>query len=570
MGTIWNKMVKQFGIEGRSSAKFLRNLCTQAKNATLTRNGMSPEQAVFGRSLRWPLVGTTDEDDIPLAALGTDGEAWLASQIRAAVRMALLSRDASDKIRRATLRRAPGVVGELAPGTRIYFWSPHPSKGRQREDALRWRGPATVIARESVGRYYVGWRSRVLLVAKDQIRMATMEEAAASDTIAKDLALTADKKYYQDMTGEPTPPPPPPRRRQKENVVPQVPAMPLLRDMPEAVRALEIKEREIPEEEPQEEEDLGELAPRTPPHDVDEEDRLAREQIQARGTQELARAFGFGAAASRPVEQKPMALMDYSESSLGQLSAQKRSMLDDVPNSIKKYKVGAGQLAALVMFATKGSKDSWFTQEELDGLSCLVGFHVTGARVHRTPRRRLYDHDRHGRTGRLTLMCTDDEVEALDDGAGQSRSGEKRLAFWTGMTIFYEQRPKYGARDETRYIDTPVGLVPMKATTEELANMEEIFVTWGAEPSEIVDVHTLEMKNNMKELNPKTFGAEEKEAFDEADAAEWKQWLASGAVALVPRARRAAFRRTRFSRRRCDLFGRTRPRRQDNCRRSHG
>ena len=184
----------------------------------------------------------------------------------------------------------------------------------------------------------------MLLVAKDQIRMATMEEAAASDTIAKDMALTADQKYYQDMTGEAIPPP---RRRQKENVVPQVPAMPLLRDMPEAVRALEIKEREIPEEEPQEEEeeDIGELAPRTPPYDVDEEDRLAREQIQARGTQELARAFGFGAAASRPVEQKPveqkpMGLMDYSESSLGQLSAQKRSLLDDVPNSIKKYKVG--------------------------------------------------------------------------------------------------------------------------------------------------------------------------------------------------------------------------------------
>jgi hypothetical protein len=137
------------------------------------------------------------------------------------------------------------------------------------------------------------------------------------------------------------------------------------------------------------------------------------------------------------------------------------------------------------------------------------------------------------------------------------------------MTIFYEQRPKYGARDETRYIDTPVGLVPMKATTEELANLEEIFVTWGAEPSEIVDVHTLEMKNNMKELNPKTFGAEEKEAFDEADAAEYSGWPV---VPLLwcPRARRAAFRRTRFSRRRCDLFGRTRQKRQDNCRRSHG
>ncbi len=42
------------------------------------------------------------------------------------------------------------------------------------------------------------------------------------------------------------------------------------------------------------------------------------------------------------------------------------------------------------------------------------------------------------------------------------------------------------------------------------------------------------MKNNMKELDPKAFSDEEKQAFDEADAAEWKQRLASGSVALVP------------------------------------
>ena len=112
-------------------------------------------------------AGTADEDEIPLAALGADGEAWLAAQLRTTTRMALLSRGASDKIRRATLRRAPGVVGELAPGTRVYFWIPRPIKKRQRQDALRWRGPATVIARESVGRYYIGWRSRVRLLAKD-------------------------------------------------------------------------------------------------------------------------------------------------------------------------------------------------------------------------------------------------------------------------------------------------------------------------------------------------------------------------------------------------------------------
>ena len=152
--------------------KLVVSICTQAKTATMTRRGVTPERAVFGRVLCWPCAASTvDEDEITLAALGTDGEAWLVAQICAAARMALLSRDASDKMLRATP------------------WSPQPVKGRQRQDALRWRGLATVIARESVGRY-IGWRSRVLLVAKDQIRLATMEEVVASYSIAKVMAMT--------------------------------------------------------------------------------------------------------------------------------------------------------------------------------------------------------------------------------------------------------------------------------------------------------------------------------------------------------------------------------------------
>ena len=234
LGTIFNKMVTQFGTEGRERVKLVLNVCTQAKNATMTRNGMTPEQAVFGRALRWPCAaGTSDEDEIPLGALGTDGEAWLAAQIRAAARMALLSRDASDKIRRATLRRAPGVVGELTPGTRVYFWSPHPIKGRHRQDALRWRGPATVIARERFGRYYLGWRFRVLLVAKDQIGLATMEEAAASHSIARDMAMTdIGQRFYKEMTGAASP-----VRTQED--VPQGPALPAPGSLPDGVHALQ-------------------------------------------------------------------------------------------------------------------------------------------------------------------------------------------------------------------------------------------------------------------------------------------------------------------------------------------
>ncbi len=69
----------------------------------------------------------------------------------------------------------------------------------------------------------------------------------------------------------------------------------------------------------------------------------------------------------------------------------------------------------------------------------------------------------------------------MDDGVRQTRSGEKRPVPWAGMTIFYVQRPGHGARDELKYVDTPMGLVPTRVTTEGLVNLEEIFMTWGRE-----------------------------------------------------------------------------------------
>ena len=52
-----------------------------------------------------------------------------------------------------------------------------------------------MIARESPGRYYVGWKARVLWVAMNQLRMVTAEEAAAAEVIAKE----ADQ-HSQDRT----------------------------------------------------------------------------------------------------------------------------------------------------------------------------------------------------------------------------------------------------------------------------------------------------------------------------------------------------------------------------------
>ena len=61
---------------------------------------------------------------------------------------------------------------------------------------------------------------------------------------------------------------------------------------------------------------------------------------------------------------------DYSEE--GRLAAEKRlTLLDDVPLTIKRSKVGADQRPQLVMFMVQGAEggcDMWLPREELEGL----------------------------------------------------------------------------------------------------------------------------------------------------------------------------------------------------------
>ena len=56
--------------------------CCQAKNATIKRNGVSPDMLVYGRVLRW-MSSTLNEDDgdSRLAALNPEGAAWKTLQL---------------------------------------------------------------------------------------------------------------------------------------------------------------------------------------------------------------------------------------------------------------------------------------------------------------------------------------------------------------------------------------------------------------------------------------------------------------------------------------------------------
>ncbi len=206
LGTLWRKIIYDFDIDNNSHlAATALAAIIQAKNATMTRNGTTPEQAVFGRASRWTENANNDDDAILLSVLGSHGIAWKMTQTRTAAKLALIERDAMDKVRRSMLRAAPTVMEEVAPGTRIHFWCPDPLRGRRRQDPERWRGPATVIARESKGSYYISWRGRVILVAREQIRLATSWETAAHGTIEKDLNITAknqEDKSYIDISDE--------------------------------------------------------------------------------------------------------------------------------------------------------------------------------------------------------------------------------------------------------------------------------------------------------------------------------------------------------------------------------
>ena len=119
-------------------------------------------------------------------------------QIRTTAKLHLLQGGACDKVRMAVLRKAPVVLGDLCPGSRIYFWVPAVNKGRRQEDPCIYGwGSATLVARRGSNRHYIAYRANILLVAREQMRDATSMEAAAVDHIAGEMELVSQ---YEDNT----------------------------------------------------------------------------------------------------------------------------------------------------------------------------------------------------------------------------------------------------------------------------------------------------------------------------------------------------------------------------------
>ena len=61
-----------------------------------------------------------------------------------------------------------------------------------------------MVARQGASRYFIAYRAKVLLVAREQMRHATSMENAAVDRIAEDMDLVAQdgEKAYHDIADE--------------------------------------------------------------------------------------------------------------------------------------------------------------------------------------------------------------------------------------------------------------------------------------------------------------------------------------------------------------------------------
>ena len=207
LGVAWGAAVEDSKAEGRQAMKVSLACAVQAKNATVSRRGMSAHALVFGRQAYLPEL--LDEEVWQAASMGqslsTEGEITRQAEMRAAAKVALLRGDIHAKLKRA-LRRASagGPARSYYPGEMIYFWAPS-TKARYRKSSGNWRGRAVILVPDGAQRYFVSWRGRCLLVAASNLKPAALEDSANHDLRLREAEAHAERGYV-DLTRDSGPP----------------------------------------------------------------------------------------------------------------------------------------------------------------------------------------------------------------------------------------------------------------------------------------------------------------------------------------------------------------------------
>ena len=220
LGTMVSAITAEHTIEGFTGMKLALAAATSAKNQTITKDGFTPNQRVFGQEVRFPSLVEEDAKPSFAEALDTHTEFARSHHMRITARLALIRMDVQEKVKRAVLRKPPGAYdGPYMPGAQIYFWNPKRVTKRYQRGGL-WRGPATALVRESNRRYFCSWRGRALLLAQENTRLATKEELALNEPAKEDAEeighLLRDPlrdNEYRDQTHFKAPPRAPTRKQ---------------------------------------------------------------------------------------------------------------------------------------------------------------------------------------------------------------------------------------------------------------------------------------------------------------------------------------------------------------------
>ena len=587
LGVMVQAVVDEHQVEGYRGMRLALAAATAAKNATISREGFTPDQRVFGKECVWPSLTDEDEKMGFAEGLSTESEVARAHRMRTSARISLLRQDVREKLRRAILRKPAAAVVEYVPGAQIYFWTPMRDKARYRTGG-EWRGPATVLVKEKSKRYFCSWRGRLLLLAPENMRMATREEMSMSETVKDEVADLGDmlrdptkSNVFQDLRG----PPPPRRRRVVRRRVVQPREEPAGEDKEK--RAREVEE-EAPERKraklmmkgtktvrkilqdrvqrmiqmgvvrrqqprPRRMKALAAPAPQPP---------AAPEQVASEGERRLAIEDGeipeeVVDAILEPnqhEEEWRQRLQEMTRDERRQLSLddypfpRKRGPEDEIESpDLKRRRIGESLVAGIrdVYYeqgGDPGRANEWISRFELGLLRRLTGLPVTAARLHNEPREKFQRPPR--RSGKMVSRARTSiligpngrDAYVVEETAQEvSRFPARRAPMeWKGMTIFYKEDEEEKPTQSKVYMEMKDGLYEVPMSQKE----KEIFEgLWLEDVKDILmaEVLVLKFRQNGKELDPKWFDESEKKAFRDSDAKEWSSWIENKVVRRVPR-----------------------------------
>ena len=576
LGQALQSIVEEHSIEGYSKMKEALACACMAKNATVSRDGYTPNQRVYGVECSWPSLTEEAPGLSYLEGVSTETEAARAHRMRTTARVALIRQDVQDKMRRAILRKPAVSQGPFMPGSRVYFWVPS-QKARYKPGGT-WRGPATVVVKEAIKKYFVSWRGRLLLLAEENLRLATKDELALNEPVREEiidlqgvLRDPSRSNSYQDMRSL-QPPPSRPRKRvrvvEPDNVE-RKQARRMLRGSKAVSRLL--RQRGLQPERSSKKSHKRRLEPQ-PDEDYNKRVREAEEDLDRSPTyspsllpqqmQETPEAAPEAEPANEreleahevPVpEDRDLEDESFEEAARQEWQQQgenqrRQRLVDDVPFSIKRKLAGddgAGLpikrprvhaswiVQAMTAAADSGPANEWVSRHELETLRRLTGLPLSAARIHRRPRKRLMRPPKLVSRSRLSILIGEDPKDAFvveEDEKQVTAEPRRKVSFyWKGMTMLYK---RCGRKPQATYIQLPDGTYKASLSAEQRRAFEEL---WLEELKDVLvnEVMLLKLKQNGKELDPRWFNPEEKKAFDISDATEWSQWLNNEVVEKV-------------------------------------